>query len=125
MEALINFQTMCADLTGMDIANASLLDEATAAAEAMTLARRSAKSKSGTFLVAGDTHPQTLALLQTRAEPLGITVAVVRSTEAFHQALAAGDYFGGITPASWSQSAIQPLDAGYSRCSWSPPTCLR
>ena len=86
MEALINFQTMCADLTGMDIANASLLDEATAAAEAMTLARRSAKSKSGTFLVAGDTHPQTLALLQTRAEPLGITVAVVRSTEAFHQA---------------------------------------
>ena len=94
MEALINFQTMCADLTGMDIANASLLDEATAAAEAMTLARRSAKSKSGTFLVAGDTHPQTLALLQTRAEPLGITVAVVRSTEAFHQALAAGDYFG-------------------------------
>ena len=90
MEALINFQTMCADLTGMDIANASLLDEATAAAEAMTLARRSAKSKSGTFLVAGDTHPQTLALLQTRAEPLGITVAVVRSTEAFHQALAAG-----------------------------------
>ncbi|MES2858992.1 MAG: aminomethyl-transferring glycine dehydrogenase subunit GcvPA, partial [Pseudomonadota bacterium] len=94
MEALINFQTMCTDLTGMDIANASLLDEATAAAEAMTLAKRSAKSKSDTFLVAGDTHPQTLALLHTRAEPLGIKVDVVRSTDAFHQKVAAGDYFG-------------------------------
>ena len=114
MEALINFQTMCADLTGMDIANASLLDEATAAAEAMTLARRSAKSKSGTFLVAGDTHPQTLALLQTRAEPLGITVAVVRSTEAFHQALAAGDYFGVLVqyPASSGWIADWDQDAG-------------
>lgn len=94
MEALINFQTLVADLTGMEIANASLLDEATAAAEAMTLAKRSAKSKSNTFLVAGDTHPQTLEVLQTRAEPLGITVDIVRSTEAFHEKLAAGDYFG-------------------------------
>lgn len=94
MEALINFQTMVADLTGMEIANASLLDEGTAAAEAMTLAKRSAKSKSNTFLVAGDTHPQTLEVLATRAEPLGITVDVVRSTDAFHQKLAAGDYFG-------------------------------
>ena len=94
MEALINFQQVCADLTGMQIANASLLDEATAAAEAMTLAKRSAKSKSNTFLVAGDTHPQTLALLQTRAEPLGLTVEIVRSTDAFHEKLAAGDYFG-------------------------------
>ncbi|WP_175455750.1 aminomethyl-transferring glycine dehydrogenase [Pseudoxanthomonas sp. CF385] len=94
MEALINFQTMVADLTGMEIANASLLDEGTAAAEAMTLAKRSAKSKSNTFLVAGDTHPQTLEVLATRAEPLGITVDVVRSTDAFHEKLAAGDYFG-------------------------------
>jgi len=94
MEALVNFQQMCADLTGMDIANASLLDEATAAAEAMTLAKRSAKSKSGTFLVAGDTHPQTLEVLQTRAEPLGLTVEIARSTDAFHEKLAAGDYFG-------------------------------
>ena len=91
MEALINFQTMVADLTGMEIANASLLDEATAAAEAMTLAKRSAKSKSNTFLVAGDTHPQTLEVLATRAEPLGITVDVVRSTDTFHQKLAACD----------------------------------
>ena len=113
MEALINFQTMVADLTGMEIANASLLDEGTAAAEAMTLAKRSAKSKSSTFLVAGDTHPQTLEVLATRAEPLGITVDVVRSTEAFHQKLAAGDYFGVLVqyPASsgwveeWSKDA--------------------
>jgi len=113
MEALINFQTMVADLTGMEIANASLLDEATAAAEAMTLAKRSAKSKSNTFLVAGDTHPQTLEVLATRAEPLGITVDVVRSTDAFHQKLAVGDYFGVLVqyPASsgwveeWSKDA--------------------
>ena len=113
MEALINFQTMVADLTGMEIANASLLDEATAAAEAMTLAKRSAKSKSNTFLVSGDTHPQTLEVLATRAEPLGITVDVVRSTDAFHQKLAAGDYFGVLVqyPASsgwveeWSKDA--------------------
>ncbi len=94
MEALINFQTMITDLTGMEIASASLLDEATAAAEAMTLAKRSAKSKSNVFLVAGDTHPQTIEVLQTRAEPLGLTVEVVRSTDAFHEKLAAGDYFG-------------------------------
>lgn len=58
MEALVNFQTMVCDLTGMAIANASMLDEATAAAEAMTLAKRSVKSKSNVFLVAGDCHPQ-------------------------------------------------------------------
>ncbi|MDI3261188.1 MAG: aminomethyl-transferring glycine dehydrogenase [Fulvimonas sp.] len=94
MEALINFQTMCADLTGMEIANASLLDEATAAAEAMTLARRAAKSKSHVFLVAGDTHPQTLEVLRTRAEPLGIALDIARSTDAFHASLEKGDYFG-------------------------------
>ncbi|MBB5207096.1 aminomethyl-transferring glycine dehydrogenase [Chiayiivirga flava] len=94
MEALINFQTMCAELTGMEIANASLLDEATAAAEAMTLAKRSAKSKSSTFLVAGDTHPQTLDVLRTRAEPLGLRIAVANSGEEYAAAIAAGDYFG-------------------------------
>jgi len=113
MEALINFQQMCADLTGMEIANASLLDEATAAAEAMTLAKRSAKSKSNTFLVAGDTHPQTLDLLQTRAEPLGLTVEVVRSTDAFHEKIAAGDYFGVLVqyPASSGWIAEWDRDA--------------
>lgn len=112
MEALINFQTLCAELTGMEIANASLLDEATAAAEAMTLAKRSAKSKSMRFLVEGDTHPQTIALLRTRAEPLGIAVEVL-SDGAFRDRLAAGDYFGALVqyPASsgritdWSAEA--------------------
>ena len=72
MEALVNFQTMVCDLTGMPIANASMLDEATAAAEAMTLAKRCVKSKSNVFVVAGDCHPQTIEVIQTRAEPLGI-----------------------------------------------------
>jgi glycine dehydrogenase len=76
MEALINFQTMCADLTGMEIANASLLDEATAAAEAMTLAKRSSKSKSNLFFVSKHVHPQTIEVLKTRAEPLGIELAI-------------------------------------------------
>jgi len=89
MEALINFQTLCADLTGMEIANASLLDEGTAAAEAMTLAKRSAKSKSDTFFVSRGVHPQTLELLRTRAEPLGIVLQVGDDAEA-----AAADVFG-------------------------------
>jgi len=76
MEALVNFQQMVCDLTGMAIANASMLDEATAAAEAMTLARRSVKSASDTIIVAGDCHPQTIEVLQTRAAPLGLKVLV-------------------------------------------------
>ena len=77
LEALLNFQTMVTDLTGLDIASASLLDESTAAAEAMTLIRRMSKSQSSTFLVDSDTHPQTLAVLQTRAEPLGIKIHLI------------------------------------------------
>jgi len=90
MEALINFQTMIADLTGMEIANASLLDEATAAAEAMTLAKRSAKNRSNVFLVAGDCHPQTIAVVKTRAEPLGLIVKVGYVPDLMKE----GDYFG-------------------------------
>ncbi|WP_243039844.1 aminomethyl-transferring glycine dehydrogenase [Dyella sedimenti] len=82
MEALINFQTMCADLTAMEIANASLLDEGTAAAEAMTLAKRSAKSKSNVFFVSRGVHPQTLAVIRTRAETLGIDLHVGEDSEA-------------------------------------------
>ena len=76
LEALLNYQTMIADLTGMDLSNASLLDEATAAAEAMTLTHRLSKSKSERFFVDQGVHPQTLAVLQTRAEPLGIELQV-------------------------------------------------
>lgn len=102
MEALINFQTLCAELTGMEIANASLLDEATAAAEAMTLARRSAKSKSQVFFVHDAAHPQTLEVLRTRAEPLGIvlelgTVQQALEADAFGVLLQYPDTFGGFS----------------------------
>jgi len=76
LEALINFQTMVCDLTGLTVANGSMLDEATAAAEAMTLAKRSVKSRSDTLIVAGDCHPQTIEVIQTRAKPLGLKVLV-------------------------------------------------
>ncbi|HEY8907892.1 MAG TPA: aminomethyl-transferring glycine dehydrogenase, partial [Rhodoferax sp.] len=85
MEALINFQTMITDLTAMPMANASMLDEATAAAEAMTLALRMSKSKSTVFLVDDEVLPQTLAVIQTRAEPLGITVKLCKPDEALAQ----------------------------------------
>src|SRR5215475_9177866 len=77
LEALLNFQTMVTDLTGLTTANASMLDEGTAVAEAMTLARRSSRSKSSVYVVDADTLPQTLAVLRTRAEPLGIRLALV------------------------------------------------
>ena len=76
LEALINYQTMVMDLTAMDLANASLLDEATAAAEAMTLCHRVSKAKSDVFFVSRDCHPQTIDVLRTRAEPLGVDVLV-------------------------------------------------
>ena len=85
MEALVNFQTMIADLTAMPMANASMLDEATSAAEAMTLALRVGKSKSTTFLVDSDVLPQTLEVIQTRARPLGIAVKVCDSAEVLAQ----------------------------------------
>ncbi len=76
LEALLNFQTMICDLTGLEVANASLLDEATACAEAMTMAQRVAKSKAKAFFVDRDCHPQNIAVVQTRAAPLGIEVIV-------------------------------------------------
>ena len=82
MEALVNFQTMVTDLTGMAIANASMLDEATAAAEAMTLAKRLGKSKSNVFYVDDQVLPQTLEVVRTRAKPLGIDVRICTGPEA-------------------------------------------
>ena len=96
MEALVNFQTMVTDLTGMAIANASMLDEATAAAEAMTLARRSVKAKGNAIVVSGDTHPQTIEVMQTRAAPLGLTVKLANSAEEWDAAIAADDYFAAL-----------------------------
>ena len=93
LEALVNFQTMVCDLTGMAIANASMLDEATAAAEAMTLARRSVKAKSDTIVVAGDAHPQTIEVLRTRATPLGLEVVLANSAEEWDRLIEGGDYF--------------------------------
>ena len=76
LEALLNFQQMIIDLTGMDLANASLLDEATAAAEAMTMARRLSTSSSNCIVVDSDCHPQTIAVVKTRAHALGYEVLV-------------------------------------------------
>jgi glycine dehydrogenase len=76
LEALLNFQTMIVDLTGLDIANASLLDEGTAAAEAMTLARRGASSKSNAFFISRHCHPQTIEVVRTRAEALSIELVI-------------------------------------------------
>lgn len=90
LEALLNFQTMVSDLTGMEIANSSMLDEATAAAEAMTLLRRANKSTSPRLVVDADLFPQTRAVLATRAEPLGIEIIDADLTEGLPE----GDFFG-------------------------------
>ena len=113
MEALVNFQTMICDLTALPMANASMLDEATAAAEAMTLARRSVKAKGQTFIVSGDCHPQTIEVIQTRAAPLGINIKIVRSADEWQSAIASDDYFAALNQypgstgwlAEWSVSA--------------------
>ena len=114
MEALINFQTMVCDLTGMPIANASMLDEATAAAEAMTLAKRSVKSKSNRFIVAGDAHPQTIEVIQTRAAPLGIEVLLANSASAWAELLE-GDYFGVLAQYPATSGRIEDLAADVAK----------
>jgi glycine dehydrogenase len=107
LEALLNFQTMVADLTGLDIANASLLDEGTAAAEAMAMAQRVAKSKKTTFFVDADCHPQTIAVVRTRAEPLGWEI-VVGDPE---KDLDAGNVFGALLQYPGSSGAIRDFRA--------------
>ena len=97
MEALVNFQTLVCDLTGMAIAGSSMLDEATSAAEAMTLAMRVGRAKSTTFFVADDVLPQTLEVVQTRARPLGITVVTGPADDAAQaQAFAALFQYPGV-----------------------------
>jgi glycine dehydrogenase len=110
LEALINFQTMVCDLTAMPIANASMLDEATAAAEAMTLARRSVKSRSNVFVVAGDCHPQTIEVIQTRAAPLGLTVRLANSASEWDEALA-GECFAVLAQYPATNGRIDDLRA--------------
>jgi glycine dehydrogenase len=107
MEALVNFQTMVTDLTGMDIANGSMLDEATSAAEAVTLAKRSVKSKSNTLIVAGDVHPQTIEVIQTRCAPLGIDVKVGMAPVL----MAENDYFAVVCQYPSTTGLIHDLKA--------------
>lgn len=92
LEILLTFQQMIMDLTGMELANASLLDEATAAAEAMMMARRVSKHRSNTILVDNDTLPQTIAVIQTRAEPMGLSVEIGDASELAQS----GDYFAAL-----------------------------
>src|SRR5580658_8825819 len=105
LEALFNFQTMICDLTGLDVAYASLLDEATAAAEAMALAERAAQSKTRSFFVDSDVHPQTLAVLRTRAEPLGWNLIVGDPLTALDGA----DVFGGLLQYPGSSGRLRDL----------------
>ncbi len=108
LEVLLTYQQMVMDLTGMELANASLLDEATAAAEAMTLLHRvNKKNRSQRFLVADDCHPQTIALLQTRAEPLGIEVVVTGAEELEH----GSDAFGMLVQYPGTYGDIRPLES--------------
>ncbi len=109
MEALVNFQTMVCELTGMAMANASMLDEATSAAEAMTLAKRSVKNKSSNIVVAGDCHPQTLEVVRTRAEPLGIQVLQANSEAEWDRLVAGGDYFAVLISYPSTEGSVHDL----------------
>ncbi|GAA4839224.1 aminomethyl-transferring glycine dehydrogenase [Actinomycetospora corticicola] len=103
LEALLNFQTVVCDLTGLDVAGASMLDESTAAVEAMMLLRRVVKNQGDRFLVDADTLPQTIAVLRTRADSLGITIELVDATAE----LPAGDFFGLLLAAPGASGALR------------------
>ncbi|MGY1731636.1 aminomethyl-transferring glycine dehydrogenase [Geodermatophilus sp. SYSU D01045] len=108
LEALLNFQTMVADLTGLPVAGASMLDEATAAAEAMTLVRRAGRAKPGAvFVVDADTLPQTLAVLQTRAEPLGIRLHVADLSAGWPADLPEAGAFGVLVSYPGASGAVR------------------
>jgi len=108
LEALLNFQTMVADLTGLPLAGASMLDEATAAAEAMTLARR-VTGRGSVFLADADCLPQVLNVLETRAEPLGISLVVGEVTAELIAAQPDGELFGVLLPYPGASGAVRDL----------------
>src|SRR5690242_17317869 len=105
LEALFNFQTMICDLTGLDVANASLLDEATAAAEAMAVAERASQARTKSFFVDAEVHPQTLAVLRTRAEPLGWNLVVGDPATGLEKA----DVFGGLLQYPGTSGLVRDL----------------
>src|SRR3954453_23620540 len=105
LEALFDFQTMICDLTGLDVANASLLDEATAAAEAMALAERVSQAKTKSFFVDAEAHPQTLSVLRTRAEPLGWKLVVGDPLTDLEHA----DVFGALLQYPGTSGAVRDL----------------
>jgi glycine dehydrogenase len=106
LEMLLNFQTVVADLTGLPVAGASLLDESTAAAEAMALCRRSSKSTSRRFIVDKEVHPHTLAVMLTRAEPIGLEVV----TAVLSDGLPEEDFFGVLAAYPGSSGEVRSLD---------------
>ncbi|MGB1181698.1 MAG: glycine dehydrogenase (aminomethyl-transferring), partial [Candidatus Puniceispirillaceae bacterium] len=110
LEAILNFQTMVAELTGMDIANGSLLDEATAAAEAMMMAFRLQKTKHTIFRVDADTHPQTLAILETRARPLGIEINIAPAGTGYDE-----NIFGALISYPSSEGQIRDIGGEISQ----------
>jgi glycine dehydrogenase len=103
LEALLNFQTMVGDLAGLPVANASMLDEGTAAAEAMTLVRRAGRARTNRFLVDADTFPQTIAVIETRAEPLDIEVVVADLADGLPE----GEFFGALLSYPGASGAIR------------------
>jgi glycine dehydrogenase len=109
LEALLNFQTVVADLTGLPTSGASLLDESTAAAEAMALSRRVGKVKQGVFLVDADTFPQTLAVIETRAEPTGVEVVVADLTDGIPAEVAERGVFGVLLQYPGASGAVRDL----------------
>ena len=111
LEALINFQTMVSDLTAMELSNASLLDEATAAAEAMTLAKRSSKSKSDSFFVDENSFQNTINVLKTRAEPLGIKLIFGNPTD-----LSSHEVFGAFLQYPGSNGKITDMSQHIKSC---------
>ncbi|MFD3457500.1 aminomethyl-transferring glycine dehydrogenase [Streptomyces sp. NPDC058691] len=109
LEALLNFQTVVADLTGLPTSGASLLDEGTAAAEAMALARRVGKVKQGVFLIDAETFPQTVAVIETRAEPTGVEVVVADLTDGIPAEIAERGVFGVLLQYPGASGAVRDL----------------